>query len=183
MADGNGMVAHTPANVCVARTARPRDYAAVSGFKDGLAALASGVAIVACWWEGRPHGLLVNSLTGLSTEPPRILFCVQKAASTHAALLHTSVVSLSILSSEQQLEAERFSRTDHRAQRFGPAWRLDPDTPPQLKDALVALRGTVHCRIDAGTHTVLILDVNETCARVGSPLLYFERGYGSLVRT
>ena len=49
--------------------------------------------------------------------------------------------------------------------------------------ALVALRGTVHCRIDAGTHTVLILDVNETCARVGSPLLYFERGYGSLVRT
>ena len=66
-------------------------------FRNGLAKLASGVAIVACWADGQPRGLLVNSLTGLSTQPPRLLFCVRKAAGAHAALLKADFISVSLL--------------------------------------------------------------------------------------
>jgi len=181
MADGSAS-AHTPveAGVCdVVRLWPPADPAA---FKDGLARLASGVAVAACWSDGQPRGLLVNSLTGLSTEPPRVLFCVRKAASSHDALLAAEAISLSILTPDHAAEAERFSRPDLARERFGDAWRLNPVEPPVLTDALVALSGPVHCRIDAGTHTVFILDVSVTQSRDAQPLVYFDRGFETLAR-
>ncbi len=54
--------------------------------------------------------------------------------------------------------------------------------PPSLPDALVSLSGPIHCRIDAGTHTVFILDVSVAQAKPGAPLVYFERGYEALMR-
>jgi len=182
MADGS-VPAHTPAQpgVCdVVRLWPPADPAA---FRDGLARLASGVAVAACWSEGRPRGLLVSSLTGLSTEPPRVLFCVRKSSASHDALLAADAISLSILTPDHAAEAERFSRTDLAAERFGQAWRLRPMEPPALTDALASLSGPVHCRIDAGTHTVLILDVSVTQSRDAAPLIYFGRAFEVLARS
>ena len=182
MADGNPAAAHTPPDLEAGQVVRLWPPAEAAAFKDGLARVASGVAVVACWSDGRPRGLLVSSLTGLSTEPPRILFCVRKAAAAHQALLGAESISLSILAAEQRHEAERFSRFELAEQRFGSPWRLDPMAPPSLPDALVSLAGPVHCRIDAGTHTVFILDVSVAQAQPGEPLVYFERGYEALAR-
>ena len=182
MADGAASTVHTPVetDVCdVVRLWPPADPAA---FKNGLSRLASGVAVAACWADGRPRGLLVNSLTGLSTEPPRVLFCVRKAASSHDPLLAAEAISLSILATDHAEEADRFSRSDLAEQRFGAAWRLNPVEPPALTNALVSLSGPVHCRIDAGTHTVFILDVSATDSRPAEPLVYFERGFEALAR-
>ncbi len=180
MADGSASTVHASADVCdVIRLWPPADAAA---FKDGLSRLASGVAVAACWSDGQPRGLLVNSLTGLSTEPPRVLFCVRKAASSHEALLAAEAVSLSILTPDHATEAERFSRSDLAEERFGPAWRLNPVEPPTLADALVSLSGPIHCRIDAGTHTVFVLDVSVTSSRDAAPLVYFDRGFEVLAR-
>lgn len=182
MADGSASTAHTPveADVCdVVRLGPPADPGA---FKDGLARLASGVAVASCWADGQPRGLLVNSLTGLSTEPPRVLFCVRKAASSHDALLAAEAISLSILTPDHAPEADRFSRSDLAHERFGEAWRLNTVEPPALADALVSLSGPVHCRIDAGTHTVFILDVSTTHSRDAAPLVYFDRGFEVLAR-
>lgn len=44
-------------------------HAHTDHFKEALARLASGVAIVTCGDEDRPHGLLVSSITGLSLDP------------------------------------------------------------------------------------------------------------------
>ncbi|HEX7887400.1 MAG TPA: flavin reductase family protein, partial [Phenylobacterium sp.] len=88
------------------------------GFRNGLAKLASGVAIVACWADGQPRGLLVSSLTGLSTQPPRVLFCIRKAAGAHDALLRAETVSLSLLDERDLDEAERFSSPHRAAERF-----------------------------------------------------------------
>jgi flavin reductase len=182
MADGSAPAAHTPveAEVCdVVRLWPPADPAA---FKDGLARLASGVAVAACWSGGQPRGLLVSSLTGLSTEPPRVLFCVRKAASSHDVLLAAEAISLSILTLDHAAEAERFSRSDLASERFGDAWRLNHVEPPTLNDALVSLSGPIHCRIDAGTHTVFILDVSVSQSRDAAPLIYFARGFEALAR-
>jgi len=172
----DGTAAHT--DPAVAWRPRPADEVA---FRNGLAKLASGVAIVACWADGEPRGLLVSSLTGLSTQPPRILFCVRKAAGAHDALLRADAVSLSLLDEADHLEAERFSSSDRAAERFNrDSWRLDPDHPPERLGSLAMFAGVVRSRIDGGTHTIFILDVTRAQARDADPLLYFERGFRKL---
>jgi len=150
-------------------------------FRNGLAKLASGVAIVACWADGQPRGLLVSSLTGLSTQPPRLLFCVRKAAGAHDALLRADAVSVSLLDAADGDEADRFSTSARAAERFNPGgWRLDRDHPPERLGSLAAFAGPVRSRIDGGTHTIFILDVTRAHARNADPLLYFERAFRKL---
>jgi len=150
-------------------------------FLNGLAKLASGVAIVACWADGRPRGLLVSSLTGLSTRPPRLLFCVRKAAGAHDALIRADAISVSLLDEADGEEAERFSTSTRAEERFNPGgWSLDPVHPPERRGSLAAFAGPVRSRIDGGTHTIFILDVNRAHARDADPLLYFERAFRKL---
>jgi len=181
MADG-APAAHTPPDLDICPVVRLWPPAEAQTFRDGLARLASGVAVVACWSEDEPRGLLVSSFTGLSTEPPRVLFCVRKAASSHRALLKAEAVSISILTADQAAEARRFSRSDLIEERFGAEWRLDPVEPPSFPAALVSLSGPVHCRIDAGTHTVFIVDVSSAHSQDGDPLVHYDRGFETLAR-
>jgi len=150
-------------------------------FRDGLAKLASGVAIVACWADGQPRGLLISSITGLSTQPPRLLFCVRKAAAAHKALLGAESISVSLLNHGDRDEAERFSEPGRAHERFSDGgWILDPQAPPERHDSLAVFSGPVRSRIDGGTHTIFILDVSAANARDGDPLLYFERDFRRL---
>jgi len=159
----------------------PAAPVAVDAFRDAMAMLASGVAVVTCWEGETPRGLLVSSITALSTEPPRMLFCVRKAASSHNALFRSRRCAVAILAEPDQREAERFSRTDLTHERFDPAlWLLDQAAPPRLKSALIGLEGTISSRIDAGTHTVFILNVAEVQVSPGRPLVYFDRDFRSL---
>jgi flavin reductase len=147
-------------------------------FRGGLAKLASGVAVVACWADGKPRGLLVSSLTGLSTEPPRLLFCVRKAAAAHGPLLRAEAIGVSLLHSDDRQEALRFCSSELAAERFAAErWRLDLHAPPIRAEALATFTGPVCSRIDAGSHTVFILDASRVDVRQAEPLVYFERGF------
>ncbi len=44
-------------------------------FRDTLARFATGVAFVTAAPDGEPAGLIVNSLTSVSLEPPLVSFC------------------------------------------------------------------------------------------------------------
>ncbi len=148
-----------------------------------MARLAAGVAIVACLDRGRPRGLLVSSLTSLSTEPPRLLFCVHQRAGSHDPLLRAERCSLSVLAEQDADEARRFSRPDPAGLRFTtPRWRLAQDEPPQFDGALISLRGSIGRRIDAGSHSIFILDVETAESRDAGPLIYFDRGYVAVDR-
>jgi len=145
--------------------------------QDGLSRLASGVALAACMTPRGPAGVLVNSLTGLSAQPPRILFCVRKTEPSHPALLDAEAVGLSILADDQQAEADPFARAAPPHERFGPRWTLSEGAPPRLAGALASIEGRVRSRIDAGSHTVFVLDIMTAETRPGTPLIYFGRGY------
>ena len=151
-------------------------------FKNAMARLAVGVGVAACWGDdGAPIGLLVSSIAALSAEPPRILFCVQKSVRSHNALFRSRRLSLNILAEDDRAEAERFSNAERVIERFNPAvWDLDPGAPPRHRAALVALAGVIAHRMDAGTHTVFILNVQDVDARDAPPLVYFDRRYASI---
>lgn len=159
----------------------PRPRVDDAAFREAMSRLASGIAVVACWDGEIPRGLLVSSLTALSTEPPRVLFCVQKTASAHAALLKAEECSLSLLAEQDRREAERFSRSDRAHERFqASAWHLDPRRPPQHLHGLVRLNGFVDQRMDAGSHSIFVLRVTDAHSGDGDPLVYFNRDFHRL---
>ena len=160
------------------RRAAPTDQTA---FREAMAGLAGGVAIVACLDEGAPRGLLVSSLIALSVEPPRVLFCVRKAAGCHDALLRADRCSIAILGEEDREEASRFAETARAAERFTSAdWRMDGAQPPVYRNALVSLSGAIDQRHDAGANSVFILDIHTTTRRAAAPLVYFDRSFRGL---
>lgn len=152
-----------------------------SRFREAMTRLAAGVAVVACIDDGKPRGLLVSSLTSLSVEPPRVLFCVAKSAGSHDPLARADRCALSVLSDRDAEEAERFSSTHRGTERFtSAAWRLAPEGPPLHRGALIGLTGPVSQLIDAGSHSVFILDVETVETRSAGPLIYFDRAFRSL---
>lgn len=145
--------------------------------QDSLSRLASGVALAVCTTPDGPVGVLVNSLTSLSAQPPRILFCVRKIEPAHPALLEAEAIGLSVLADDQRAEADRFASPEGSDERFTHRWTLSPSAPPRLADALASVEGRVRSRIDAGSHTVFVLDVTAAETRPGTPLIYFARSY------
>jgi len=146
-------------------------------FKDALARLASELAVVSGWAQDEPHGLLVSSITGLSVDPPRFLFCVRKEASSHGAFLKGDICGVTILSAEDEAEALNFIDPDLKAERFKSGrWSLKAPAPPLLIDALSSAACLVDARIDAGSHTILVVTAKSVSVGDGEPLISFNRG-------
>ena len=150
-------------------------------FRDAAARLAGGVGVVACWDGETPVGLLVSSIAVLSVDPPRVLFCVRKAARSHTALFRADRCSLNVLAESHRDEAERFSDSARTHERFSTSsWDLEPQRPPRHRTALIGLSGAIGGRMDAGTHTVFVLDVATADVSDAPPLVYFGRQYAGL---
>ena len=152
-----------------------------AAFRETMARLASGVAIAACWDGAAARGLLVSTLTALSTEPPRVLFCVKKTASAHEAFLAADECSLTLLGEEDRREAERFSQSEKRrtsASTKGPGG--SPRRFPRFRGGLARVVGSLDQRIDAGSHSIFILRVSQADAGRSSPLVYFDRNFHRL---
>ena len=145
-------------------------------FKDALARLASGVAIISCWDGVSPRGLLVSSITGLSVDPPRFLFCVRKEASSHDALLAAGACGVAILSAEDEDEALCFATPSRAGERFtDPRWDLAGVDAPRLQAGLTSAVCTIDAAIDAGGHTIILVTARRCTTRPGAPLVAFDR--------
>src|SRR6185369_14980846 len=79
-------------------------------FKDVFSHLASGVCVVTFWRDGRLHGFTATSVTSVSLNPLRVLFCVSQASESHSCLASGSVIGISILNAEQRALSDRFAR-------------------------------------------------------------------------
>lgn len=161
----------------------PADEASPAAFKEVLARLASGVAIISCWDGQTPRGLLVSSITGLSVEPPRFLFCVRKAAGSHDALVASNECGVALLGLADEEEALRFASSSRAAERFAPdRWRLTAPAPPTYRGGLASIRCDVEKVTDAGSHSILIVSANDSFLKPGLPLVAWNRGFLSVGR-
>lgn len=151
---------------------------AQADFKAVLAHLAGGVAIISCWDGDVPRGLLVSSITGLSVEPPRFLFCVRKEAGCHDALVRAVECGVALLSAEDQEEAWRYASSARASERFSSErWRLSPEAPPAYHGGLAGARCVVDSVTDAATHSILIVTAMESTLSPARPLVAWNRGF------
>lgn len=154
------------------------DFSSQTDFKEVLAHLAGGVAIISCWEGETPRGLLVSSITGLSIEPPRFLFCVRKEAGCHDALLGASECGVALLAKNDEEEAWRYASSSRTPERFSPErWRLLASAPPVFRGGLARARCVIDSIVDAGTHSILIVTATERALTPGRPLVAWNRGF------
>jgi flavin reductase len=150
-------------------------------FKEALAQLASGLAIISCWDGSTPRGLLVSSITGLSVDPPRFLFCVRKEASSHEVLVRSERCGVAILAEHDEAEALRFSTSSLSHQRFAPeTWNLTDGPSPTYRGGLSTTACMIDQRIDTGTHTVFIVTAASVTLALGRPLVAHARSFQRL---
>lgn len=150
-------------------------------FKEALAHLASGVAIISCWDRATPRGLLVSSITGLSVDPPRFLFCVRKEASSHDVLVQAERCGVAILAEHDEAEALRFSSSSLSHERFAVEnWRLEDHAPPTYRGGLSTTACVINQRINTGTHTVFIVTAASVVLTPGQPLVTHARSFQRL---
>lgn len=148
-------------------------------FKNALKLWASGVTVVTTQTsENEPRGMTATAFSSVSVDPPQILVCLNQSTDTGAALLETRSFAVNILTSAQEHVSNQFAGSASQEQRFANvAWQSGDGGAPVLTDAL----GTLECRvvqqIQAGSHWVIIGEVENVVCREGEPLLYFNSGY------
>jgi len=159
-----------------ARTLVDTPGVAGAAFKEALARLASGLAIVSCWGDGGPEGVLVSSITGLSVDPPRFLFCIRREASAHDTIAAAHVCGVSILSADDEAEARTFMDPAGRADRFtGAGWTREALRPPLLQTALSTAVCLVDTIIEAGSHSIVLVTAQSLAQRPARPLVSYDR--------
>ena len=155
----------------------PLDYRSVVGH------FATGVTVVTTVLpDGERHAMTCNSFTSVSLDPVLVLFCAEKVARFHDAVLESGLWAVSVLTTEHEHASRYFARRGREMEsQFAeiPA-RPGPITgAPVLHGALAAFECRTVSTTDAGDHTVVIGQVLGTSVDDGDaePLLYYRGGY------
>lgn len=152
-------------------------------FKSALKLWASGVTVVTAnsTKEGA-KGMTATSFSSVSVDPPQILVCLNQITDTGNALLESRYFAVNILNSDQQSVSNQFAGNTTQAERFANvAWQSGDNGAPLLDDALASLECKVVQQIQAGTHWIVIGEVEKVICRAGEPLLYYSGAYRQLV--
>jgi len=148
-------------------------------FRTAMRHLVSGVCLVTHSVGGVRTGMTATAVASLSLEPPTLIVCVNRAASTYAGLRPGAAFGVSVLGADHREIAERFAgRTGEvGAERFCEGrWRMSPDGAPVLLDALAAFACEVDDVVERDTHAVVIGRVKHVAAASGGGALVYWRG-------
>ena len=154
-------------------------------FRDCVGAFATGVTVVTSYSNGAPAGMTLNSFTSVSLDPLLVLFCAEKIARFHDAVLAAGSWALSVLDEDSE-KVSRWLSTRGRPL----TGQLDeiPHHPgpltgaPILDRALSALECRTTAVHDGGDHSIVVGEViGVTGPRSpGRPLLYYAGQYRRL---
>jgi len=129
--------------------------------------------------DGAPRGMTANSFTSVSLDPPLLLVCVGKSAHSYDAfnssdsfavnLLHDAQTDVSNLFASKA--ANKFDTVNHDRIHTG---------APVLTDCLTWFDCSVHSRVDAGDHLVLIGEVQAFGTSPSAPLGFCRGRYANV---
>lgn len=155
-----------------------------SQFKNALKLWASGVTVVTAYSEQMgPKGMTATSFSSVSVDPPQILVCLNENTDTGALVLEQQYFAVNILSSGQQAISNQFAGAISQEQRFiQVAWEKGENGAPLLTESLASLECKLVQQVKAGTHWIIIGEVENLVCRTGEPLLYYNGAYRQFPR-
>ena len=148
--------------------------------RDALGRFATGVVLVTAAPEAERIGLVVNSLTSVSLEPPLILFCPSRSSVTWSRMRRAGRFAVNVLG--RDLEAFVGRAAPSGSDRFaGVRWTPGRDGSPLLTDALASLECTIVGEHPGGDHWIVVGRVDELhLTPTRDPLIFFEGGFHGL---
>lgn len=135
-----------------------------------------GVALIGAEVDGAPLGLVASTLTvGVSLDPPLVSVAVQKTSATWPFLRTAPALGISLLGIHQSHLAKQLASKD-RAQRFS---GIDPvitgDGALTIPDSPALLWTRLYSEVEAGDHTVALLEILSASSADGEDALVFQR--------
>lgn len=147
-----------------------------AAYRRALGGFGTGVALVAARdAEGRAHGLIINSLTSVSLDPPVVLWCLGIQCAAFDVFTQCDSFSLNILRSEDEALARQFSRRGDRIMDEDMV-HADVTGAPILNAAVASLDCRMRSRLTVGDHEVIFGDVAAFHAADGTDALGFFQG-------
>jgi len=149
-------------------------------FRDAIGRFATGVAFVTAAPNGEPVGLIVNSLTSVSLEPPLVSFSPSRSSLTWSRMQRTGRLGVNVLGRQHEQFAKR--ATPAGADRFaGLDWTLGRGGTPLLTDALASFECEIVAEHPAGDHWIVVARVDEVrTSPIKDPLVFFAGAFGAL---
>jgi 3-hydroxy-9,10-secoandrosta-1,3,5(10)-triene-9,17-dione monooxygenase reductase component len=149
-------------------------------FRDALGRFATGVALVTAAPDGVPTGLLVNSLSSVSLQPPLISFCPSRASLTWSRMRHARHFAVNVLGRRHEPYAHHASPAG--ADRFADLhWHPGHHGAPLLADALATLQCQTVAEHPTGDHWIVVARVEELdISPNDDPLIFYAGTYTGL---
>lgn len=147
--------------------------------KAAMRQLAAGISVLTAGTGDARTGATVTSATVLSVEPPTIIVNINLTASVWPTINAECRFCLNILSSEQQVVADRFAgRNGERgATRYEGADWYTLGSGIALKGALASIDCQVEEIIPRHTHAIVIARAIKIVTTGGTPLIYYNQNY------
>lgn len=143
--------------------------------------IASGIAILTARDGELDVGMTVSAFCSVSLSPPLLLVCIDRTASMHELMLGYPKLGLSIIASEHEAHSRRFADKNHQVRRFdGLPFTRGESKVMLLDNATAHLECQPVRHLDAGDHTIFILEVERGMVRDAQPLLYYRGSYAQL---
>ena len=151
-------------------------------FKLGMRTLAGAVNIISSMNSGHRYGMTATAVCSASAEPPTVLACINKIATTHDAVAKSKVFCVNVLRVEDWELSTTFSGGQAGEARFKTGnWTRLTTGAPVLVDALVSFDCRMVKKLAHGTHTIFLGEVEQILiGKKGKPLLYSDGQYAKL---
>jgi flavin reductase (DIM6/NTAB) family NADH-FMN oxidoreductase RutF len=156
-----------------------------AAFRQAAGQFATGILVVSTSLDGVPHSMTVSAFTSVSLDPILVLFCAEKIARFHEAVLAAGHWAVSVLDEDSE-KVSRWLATRGRPledQLAEIPWHPGPLTgAPILDHALSALECRTTAVHDGGDHSIVVGEViGVTPPRPdGKPLVFYASQYRRL---
>jgi 3-hydroxy-9,10-secoandrosta-1,3,5(10)-triene-9,17-dione monooxygenase reductase component len=163
--------------MAVAAAANPVPPRDARSFRDALGRFATGVAFVTAAPDGQPAGLIVNSLTSVSLEPPLVSFCPSRSSLTWCRMRRTGRFGVNVLGRQYERFAVR--ATPAGADRFaGLDWKFGRSGVPLITDALASFECEIVTEHPTGDHWIVVGHVaDQHITPIKDPLIFFAGAF------
>ncbi|AUG55688.1 flavin reductase [Thalassospira marina] len=129
--------------------------------------------------DGSPRGMTANSFTSVSLDPPLLLVCISKSASSHPVFTSAGRFAVNILHEDQTDISNVFaSRAEDKFQSV--TYSTMHTGAPVLSDCLSWFDCSTFSQADAGDHTILIGQVRAFGTTPVAPLGFCRGKYVSV---
>lgn len=148
-----------------------------------LGRYATGVAVVTVMDKGQAKGLVVNSFTSVSLDPPLVSWCIQRNSARLLPFLEEERHTISILSRQHESFCRQVAGRGGHSLTDAALQETEIGTPV-VTGALAIFECRKAAAHDAGDHILMLSSVQRwSFAAHGDPLIFFMGRFAEIADT